>query len=77
MCSLGTVYVPPSGTACCDAVVVDGVVAVPYGAKGVIAEVHRDATVIAEADDDVGATFRVQATPEVLARLQSLAARSE
>jgi len=56
---------------------VDGVVAVPYGAKGVIAEVHRDAKVVAETYDDVGATFQVRATPEVLARLQSLAAKAE
>jgi GTP-binding protein HflX len=58
-----------------DADMVDGEVLVPYGAKGVIAEVHRDAKVLEETYDERGATFRVRATPDVLARLQSLAAR--
>ncbi|MFO0609596.1 MAG: GTPase HflX [Polyangiales bacterium] len=56
---------------------VDGEVLVPYGAKGVIAEVHRDAKVVEEDYDERGARFRVRATPEVLARLQSLASRGE
>jgi GTPase len=51
---------------------VEGEVRVPYGAKGAIAEVHRDARVISEEYDDEGARFVVRTRPEILARLQSV-----
>ncbi len=52
---------------------VEGEVRVPYGARGAIAEVHRDARVLSEEYDDAGARFVVRTKPEILARLQSVA----
>lgn len=52
---------------------VEGELHVRYGAKGIIAEVHREAKVLEESYDERGIRFRMRATPEVLARLQNLA----
>ncbi len=52
---------------------VEGEVVVPYGAKGVIADVHRDARVVSEDYDEVGARFVVRTKPGILARLQNAA----
>ena len=53
---------------------VEGELSVPYGARGVIAEVHRDAKVLSEEYDERGVHFKVRTTPEALSRLKSMAA---
>jgi GTP-binding protein HflX len=56
-----------------DADMVEGELRVAYGARGVLAEVHRSAKVLDETWDEHGAHLKVRTTREMLARLQSLA----